>query len=97
LPAFVPIAVHTKDDHYFYDLAGSKSVCAGDSGGPYIGLAPNGKQVLVGVLSGAEGDDLCAARGDKQWAARTSSRISWLKQKLGTHNCTDGPEYIKCF
>lgn len=95
----MPISIHTKDDHYFYDLAGSMRLCAGDSGGPYIGVAPNGKQVVAGVSSTVEAEiiDKCAAQGGRQWATRTSSRIKWFKDKLGSHNCSDGPEYIRCF
>ena len=95
-----PVDVHEADKHWFYDLEGSRGICRGDSGGPYIGHWDD-REVVAGVVAAAqiESDDKCTRDGGKQWAARVNSRIDWIVDKLDSHgvNCTKFDAYTKCF
>jgi V8-like Glu-specific endopeptidase len=101
---YMAINIHTSGQHWFYDLGGSRRICHGDSGGPYIDgvaypAAPGGYiNAVLGIFSAAEGlaSGNCSSQGGKQWAARTTSRIDWIRQKTG-HACPLTNSVARCF
>jgi hypothetical protein len=88
------VAINYAGKHFFYDLEGQQGVCRGDSGGPIIGRA-GGVYVVAGVQSAGYLEPRCSEDGTRQYAARTSSRVDWLKGVIG--GCNDRGAYLECF
>jgi V8-like Glu-specific endopeptidase len=84
-----PINIAGSNQHMFWDNAGSRRVCDGDSGGPYMAFAPDTqiaggyREVVIGTLSTSEGGHPCTSAGGEQYAARIGSRIAWFRLHTG--------------
>jgi hypothetical protein len=93
-----PVRLAGSDKHHMHDLEGSRAVCPGDMGGPWIGTTA-GLPVVAGVTTAWEirGNLKCTASGAKQHAARINSRIDWILSKMPPGACTKYDHYTQCF
>ena len=89
----MPINIEGCRTHYFWDLAGARLTCGGDSGGPYIKSVTQGgrqRDVVVGLHVGAEtyetggeSSQTCTEDGEKQFAVRMNSdKANWIESTL---------------
>jgi len=86
----MPINIEECRKHYFWDLAGARLTCGGDSGGPYIKSVRQGgfdRDVIVGLHVGAdayetggESAEMCTEDGERQFAVRMNSdKANWIE------------------
>ena len=79
------IDVFESSTYWFDDLAHTRKMCKGDSGGPYL-FTVSGVESVVGVLSYISAlsfpTSACAADGAEQKAARLNARIGWIEETI---------------
>jgi hypothetical protein len=100
--AEMPVNIKWCGTHHFFDLEGSRAMCSGDSGGPYLMRVGN-FDTIVGLASNVQGreENACADDGGRQRAVRMNAdKLGWLESKMGIE-CSvavnvDVP-YVRCF
>ena len=99
----MPVNLKGCESENFYDLEGSRAVCRGDSGGPYV-VDVGGREMVAGVLALMEvtsgGSQNCAKGDGKQWGTRiNSSKMAWIESRVGACGSysLSGHNYKRCW
>ena len=66
-----------------FHLGGTDS-CKGDSGGPLFTLGPDGRAILIGVVSRGKG---CAAHNQAGIYTRVKKKLRWIFKYITDGNC----------
>lgn len=66
----------------------SSDTCGGDSGGPLIGVRPNGEHVLLGITSYSDGT--CGKPYTPAVYVRVSTFVNWINEKMTTGDSSNG-------
>ena len=96
-----PVNIYGSKKYFFWDLAGGRRVCDGDSGGPYLDMVPDNqaqggyREVVIGLVSSSEGGHPCTSAGGEQYASRLAYRIDWLRQHMNRF-CTTRASIAFC-
>jgi Trypsin len=105
----MPIDVEVCWPKYFFDYEGVRSVCKGDSGGPYIVSAGN-TEVVSGLASVVEvkyEEQHCTTGGGAQYATRIEGeKVAWIESTMqvfdpglscSRETSSDGHPFARCW